>query len=166
MKIRNPINNCRPGAAPHRPTPARCSSPTRSIPTNYRADRSIHSEGARGFAYGYQTEIHPDKNQDNAEAAALKLARVVEARDCLLDPARRVTFDATTATTNNNDDSNKPGGCDTFTSPAGDCLTESQFVELAPGVRVLRAACGGGGEAVLSSARGKKFLPSSDPAAS
>ena len=26
------------------------------IPTNYRADRSIHSEGARGFAYGYQTE--------------------------------------------------------------------------------------------------------------
>ena len=44
--------------------------------------------------------------------------------------------------TNNNDDSNKPGGCDTFTSPAGDCLTESQFVELAPGVRVLRAAEG------------------------
>ena len=30
--------------------------PTRSIPTKYRADRSIHSEGARGFAYGYQTE--------------------------------------------------------------------------------------------------------------
>ena len=53
-----------------------------------------------------------------------------------------MTFDATTATTNNNDDSNKPGGCDTFTSPAGDCLTESQFVELAPGVRVLRAAEG------------------------
>ena len=56
MKIRNPINNCRPGAARVRPTPARCSSPSRSIPTNYRADRRIHSEGARGFAYGYQTE--------------------------------------------------------------------------------------------------------------